>query len=131
MQSPPPLKKDNEAVPFNSKMNMYNSCRNEHNLYLCNLAQKMLRNRWLHVFYTSLTNFYISTKYLMICKVYDYVDGINKLYHVCTPVRKIIHSLKLVDYLHVQADNPWYKYYLHFLIVYQPNRIIIYSYSIF
>ena len=30
----------------------------------------------------------------------------------CPPVRKIIHSLKLVDYLHVQADNPWYNYYL-------------------
>ena len=28
----------------------------------------------------------------------------------CPPVRKIIHSLKLVDYLHVQADNPWYNY---------------------
>ena len=24
----------------------------------------------------------------------------------------IIHSLKLVDYLHVQADNPWYNYYM-------------------
>ena len=23
-----------------------------------------------------------------------------------------MHSLKLVDYLHVQADNPWYNYYL-------------------
>ena len=30
----------------------------------------------------------------------------------CPPVRKIIHSLKLVDYLHVQADNPGYNYYL-------------------
>ena len=28
------------------------------------------------------------------------------------PVRKIIHSLKLVDYLHVQVDNPWYNYYV-------------------
>ena len=36
----------------------------------------------------------------------------------CPPVRKIIHSLKLVDYLHVQADNPWYNYYL-FLFVFQ------------
>ena len=34
----------------------------------------------------------------------------------CPPVRKIIHSLKLVDYLHVQADNPWYNYYLVILI---------------
>ena len=29
---------------------------------------------------------------------------------------KIVHSLKLVDYLHVQADNPWYNYYLVHLI---------------
>ena len=35
------------------------------------------------------------------------------LYHVCPPVRsKLIHSLKLVDYLHVQADKPWYTYCL-------------------
>ena len=41
------------------------------------------------------------------------IDGKKKqLYHVCPPVRKIIHSLKLVDYLHVPADNPWYNYYL-------------------
>ena len=33
-------------------------------------------------------------------------------FHVCPPVRKMIHSLKLVDYLHVQADNPWYNYYI-------------------
>ena len=56
--------------------------------------------------YTTLTNF--STKYLVMCKVYSDVGGI-KLYHVCPPVRKIIHSLKLVDYLRVHADNPWYN----------------------
>ena len=33
----------------------------------------------------------------------------------CPPERKIIHSLKLVDYLHVQADNPWYNYYLELI----------------
>ena len=49
----------------------------------------------------------------MVCKVYTNVGGIKKLYHVCPPVRKIIHSLKLVDYLHVQADNPWYNYYIY------------------
>ena len=48
----------------------------------------------------------------MMCKVYTDVGGIKWLYHVCPPVRKIIHSLKLVDYLHVQADNPWYNYYI-------------------
>ena len=46
-----------------------------------------------------------------MCKVYTDVGGIKLLYHVCPPVRKIIHALKLVDYLRVQADNPWY--YLH------------------
>ena len=60
--------------------------------------------------YTTLTN--LSTKYLVMYKVYTDVGGIKYLYHVCPPVRKIIHSLKLVDYLHVQADNPWYNYYL-------------------
>ena len=47
-----------------------------------------------------------------MCKVYNDVGGIKQLYHVCPPVRKIIHSLKLVDYIHVPADNPWYNYYL-------------------
>ena len=50
-----------------------------------------------------------------MCKVYTDVGGIKYLYHVCPPVRKIIHSLKLVDYLHVQADNPWYNYYFETL----------------
>ena len=27
-------------------------------------------------------------------------------------VREIIHLLKLMDYLHVHADNQWYNYYL-------------------
>ena len=56
------------------------------------------------------TNF--STKYLMMCKVFTDVGGKNSYTMGCPPGRKIIHSLKLVDYLHVQADNPWYKYYL-------------------
>ena len=60
--------------------------------------------------YTTLTNF--SMKYLMMCKVYTNVGGIKRLYYVCLPVCKVIHSLKLVDYLNVQADNPWYNYYL-------------------
>ena len=60
--------------------------------------------------YTTLTDF--STKYLTMCKVCTDVGGIKWLYYVCPPVRKIIHSLKLVDYLHVQVDNPWYSYYI-------------------
>ena len=59
--------------------------------------------------YTTLTNF--STKYLVMCKVYTCIGGIKK-YHVCPPERKIIHLLKLVDYPHVQADNPFYINYL-------------------
>ena len=46
-----------------------------------------------------------------MCKVYTDGGGIKKLYHVCPLIPKIIHSLKLVDYLHVQVDNPWYNYY--------------------
>ena len=45
-------------------------------------------------------------------KVYTDAGGIKTLYHVCLPVRKMFHSLKLVDYLHVQMDNPWYNYYI-------------------
>ena len=64
----------------------------------------LLCNKYI---YTTLTNF--STKYHLMCKVYTDVGGIKWLYYVCPPVRKIIHSLKLVDYLHIQADNPWYN----------------------
>ena len=51
-------------------------------------------------------------KYHLMCKVFTDVGGIKQLYHVCPPVRKKIHSLKPVDYLHVQADNPWNNYYM-------------------
>ena len=47
-----------------------------------------------------------------MCKVCTDVGGIKQFYHDCPPVRKIIHSLKIVDYLHVQVDNPWYNYYM-------------------
>ena len=68
--------------------------------------------RGITITYTTLTNF--NTKYLVMCKVYTDVGGIEQLYHDCPHVRNIIHSLKLVDYLHVQADNPWYNYYMYF-----------------
>ena len=55
----------------------------------------MKSNLWI---YTTLTNF--SMNYLMMCKVYTDEGGSKQLYHVCPPVRKIIHSLKLMDYLH-------------------------------
>ena len=29
---------------------------------------------------------------------------------VCPHVREIIRSLKILDYLHVQADKQWYNY---------------------
>ena len=55
----------------------------------------------------TLTNF--SMKYLVMCKVYTDVGVLKYLYsHVCPHVCKIIHSLKLVDYLHVQATNMYY-----------------------
>ena len=40
-----------------------------------------------------------------MCKVYTDVGGISLLYHGCPPVYQIIHSLQLVDFLDVQADN--------------------------
>ena len=73
--------------------------------------------------YTTLTNF--STKYLVMYKVYTHVGGLKLLYHVCPPVRKIIHELKLVDYLHVQADNPWY--YLYMSIISLVNTLLLYN----
>ena len=48
-----------------------------------------------------------------MCKVYTNVGGIKKKsYHDCPPAREIIHSLKLADYLQVQAARPEYNYYL-------------------
>ena len=32
---------------------------------------------------------------------------------------EIIHELKLVDYLNVHADNPWYNYYIFVCVSYQ------------
>ena len=48
----------------------------------------------------------------MMCNVYTDVGGIKKLYRVCSSEREVIHSLKLVDYLHLQTDTTWYNYYL-------------------
>ena len=36
---------------------------------------------------------------------------------VCPPVREIIHSLKLMDYLPLQADTPWYNCYIMIIII--------------
>ena len=47
-----------------------------------------------------------------MCKVYTDVGGINWFNYVCPAVPKIIHSLKLANYLHAQEDKPWYIYYL-------------------
>ena len=62
------------------------------------------------MYYTTIANF--SMKYLMVCMVYTDGSGIKQLCYVCPSVREIVHSLKLVDYLHVQAVNQWYNYYL-------------------
>ena len=40
-----------------------------------------------------------------MCKAYTDIGGINKYVMVCSHEREIIHSPKLVGYLHVQADN--------------------------
>ena len=62
-------------------------------------------------YYTTFTNF--SMKYHLMCKV-------------CTDVGGII---KLMDYLHVQADNPWYNYYL--LCKYSNNLYILWEILVF
>ena len=62
------------------------------------------------MFYTTLTNF--SINYLVMRNVSTVVGGIKWLYHVCPHVSKILYSLKLVDYVHVQVDNPRYNYYI-------------------
>ena len=50
--------------------------------------------------YTTFTNF--STKYHVMCKVYTDKGGIKSY-------TMFVH---LVDYLHVQAENPWYNCYI-------------------
>ena len=45
-----------------------------------------------------------------MCNVYTDVCGKKSYTMVCQHVREIIHSLKLVGYLHVHADKPWYMY---------------------
>ena len=75
--------------------------------------------------YTTFTNF--SMKYHLMCKVYTDVGGIKWLYHVCQLVRKIIHSLKLVGYLHVQADNPWNNYYLLLISIGYSSFCVVYG----
>ena len=51
-------------------------------------------------------------KHFVMCKGYTDAGSIKQLHHVSPPVREIIHSLKLVEYLYVQADNPRYNYYM-------------------
>ena len=74
------------------------------------------------MYYTTIAN--VSTKYLMVSKVNTEGGGIKQLYYVCPSVMEIIHSLKLVDYLHVQAVNQWYNNYL---IVQGAQRMGIYA----
>ena len=50
------------------------------------------------------------------------------------PVREILHSLKLTDYLHVQVDKPWYNYYFLWTLGHvwehqETTRIVGLSYS--
>ena len=50
----------------------------------------------------------LSTKSFILSKFYTDEGGKKNSYTmVCPSVREIIHSLKLVDYLLVQADTPW------------------------
>ena len=49
--------------------------------------------------------FYI--KYLTMHKVHVHASAIRQLLYGCAYVRKIIHSLKLVDYLPVHTHKPY------------------------
>ena len=49
-----------------------------------------------------------STRYSVICKVYTGYCGTSEIEHGLWPVRSIIPSLKLGDYLSVQAHKPCY-----------------------
>ena len=73
-----------------------------------NVLPLEIKKKSAHCVYTI-----FSMKYLVMRDVYTDVGGIRYSYHVCPPVCKIIHSLKLVDYHHVQADNLWYNYYIY------------------
>ena len=53
-----------------------------------------------------------SMTYFVLSTVYTDEGSINSYIMVCPPVREIIHSLKLADYLLLQADKPWYNFYL-------------------
>ena len=57
------------------------------------------------------------TLFLVMCKVYTDERMYKIFIPYCPPVRKIIHALKLVDYLHVQTDSSWYNYYIKIMSV--------------
>ena len=68
-----------------------------------------------YIFIHPLPDFAIfSMEYFILSKVCTAEGGINSYTKVCQPVLDIIHSLKLVDYLLLQADKPWYYYYVFF-----------------
>ena len=73
--------------------------------------------------YTTLTNFI--TKYHVMFKVYTDIGDVKELFHVFSPVHMIVHSLRLVDYLHAQADNPCYNYYLITLFIWMERNAVV------
>ena len=65
------------------------------------------------LFHPLLQNANLSMKYFAVGKVYTDKDGIKQLYNSFVHLyRKIILSLKLMDYLLIQPDKPWYNYYI-------------------
>ena len=55
-------------------------------------------------------------KCFILNKVYIGEGGINSNTMVCRPVWEIIQLLKLVDYLLIQVDKPWYKYHINIIL---------------
>ena len=48
---------------------------------------------------------------------------LNSYTMVCLPVWELIHSLKLVDYVLLRGDKPWYNYYL--TVIYKEGFSIV------
>ena len=72
--------------------------------------QVLLHSNGVIVDYTIFTNF--SMYFIVVCRVYTVLGGINSYTMFVHLYVEIIHSLKLVDHFNVQADDPWYNYYL-------------------
>ena len=63
-----------------------------------------------------------------LLKLVDYllVQADKPWFKVCLPVREIIHLLKLVDYILVKANKPWYKVCLPVWEIFHSLKLVDY-----